>query len=336
MTSFAQLEKQADIGKMVGAGVRSLWNNGAWPTAQRMAAKGITRGGVVGRLSKATLPVTNVMSGKVGTGLGLYGLTSHLFPDLPGSSLAMNLGTPILGGMSTASNLTRAGRAGSESGQAAIKKDMEAGASRAVQDFISGLHVNPNVVKDVEAYRAFSNQIGRKMDVADTYAKGGHRPMDRFSTLKNLLTNPDELIKNKVRMKTQQLLPDIMKQAGIGGKVLTSLGVGGATLGLGNAIFGQKPYDADAIQSEGYAAAQSAIQNRLKNMSSFERAAVRLDPTLAIDAVGKKFPSALKQWESKFGPRQLGMIASIKDKFTNPASTKFYSTDVAGNRNYIN
>jgi hypothetical protein len=339
MTPFAHLEKQANIGKMVGSGVRSLWRKGAWGTLQRAATKGVARGGTVGRLSKATLPVANVMSGKVGTGLGLYGLTSLAFPDLPGSTLALNLSMPILGGMAAAGNLTRARRAGSEGGQAAIKKDMEAGASRAVQDFISGLYVNPSVAGDVDAYRTFSKQIGRGMDAADTYTKGGYRPMGNLSTLQNLFANPDELIKNRVRTQTQQLLPGIMKQAGIGGKLmggLKVLGIGGATLGLGNAIFGQKPYAENAIQNEGYAAAQAAIQNRLKNMSSFERAAVRLDPTLAIDAVDKKLPGVVKEWESKFGPRQLGMLATIKDKFTNPASAKFYSTDVAGNRHYIN
>ena len=251
----------------------------------------------------------------------------------------MNLAMPILGGMTTAGNLTRAGRAGSEAGQAAIKKDMEAGASRAVQDFISGLHINPNVANDVEAYRSFSSQIGRGMDAADTYANGGYRPMSRTSSLQNLFANPDELIKNKVRMQTQQMLPTLMKQAGIGGKLmggLNALAIGGATLGLGNAVFGKKPYDENAIQNEGYAAAQAAIQDRLKNMSTFERMALRWDPTLAVDAVGKKFPGAVKEWEGKFGPLQRGMLASIKNNFTNPAATKFYSTDFAGNRNFIN
>lgn len=339
MNSFAQLEKQANVGRLVGSGIRSLWRKGAWGTLQRAATKGVARGGAIGSLSKATLPVANVMSGKVGTGLGLYGLTSLAFPDLPGSTLAMNLAMPILGGMTTAGNLTRAGRAGSEAGQAAIKKDMEAGASRAVQDFISGLHINPNVANDVEAYRSFSSQIGRGMDAADTYANGGYRPMSRTSSLQNLFANPDELIKNKVRMQTQQMLPTLMKQAGIGGKLmggLNALAIGGATLGLGNAVFGKKPYDENAIQNEGYAAAQAAIQDRLKNMSTFERMALRWDPTLAVDAVGKKFPGAVKEWEGKFGPLQRGMLASIKNNFTNPAATKFYSTDFAGNRNFIN
>lgn len=339
MTPFAQLEKRANIGKLFGSGVRSLWRKGAWGTLQRAATQGVARGGVIGSLSKATLPVANVMSGNVGTGLGLYGLTSLAFPDLPGSSLAMNLSMPIIGGMTTAGNLTRAGRAGSETGQAAIKKDMESGASRAVQDFISGLHINPNVANDVEAYRSFSGQIGRGMDAADTYVNGGYRPMSRGSALQNLLANPDELIKNKVRMQTQQILPTLMKQAGIGGKLmggLKALTIGGATLGLGNAVLGKKPYDENAIQNEGYAAAQAAIQDRLKNMSSFERMALRWDPTLAVDAVGKKFPGAVKEWEGKFGPLQRGMLASIKNNFTNPAAAKFYSTDAGGNRNFIN
>lgn len=343
MTHFAQLEKQANIGKLVGSGVRSLWRHGAWPTLGRMANKGISRGGVVGNLSKATMPVAKVMSGKVGTGLGLYGLGSLAFPDLPGSSLALNLSMPIIGGMHTTGNLIRAGRSGSESGQSQIKKDMEAGASRAVQDFISGLYLSPNVASDVNAYRSFSNQIGRDMGAADTYTKGGYTPMEGFSAFKNLLDNPDKLIQNKVRIQTQQLLPGIMKQAGIGkalwgglNTAFKGLAIGGGTYALGSSIFGKKPYDADTVQNEGYAAAQAAIQDRLKNMSSFERMAVRMDPTLAIDAVGKKFPDAVKQWEGKFGPRRLGMLATIKDKFTNPASAKFYSTDAAGNRNYIN
>ena len=81
MNPFAQLEKQANVGRLVGSGIRSLWRKGAWGTLQRAATKGVARGGAIGSLSKATLPVANVMSGKVGTGLGLYGLTSLAFPD---------------------------------------------------------------------------------------------------------------------------------------------------------------------------------------------------------------------------------------------------------------
>ena len=120
------------------------------------------------------------------------------------------------------------------------------------------------------------------------------------------------------------------------GTAMTGLTVGGATLGLGNAIFGKKPHNAEDAQNEGYAAAQAAIQNRLKNMTGFERMAVKMDPTLAVSGIQKKFPEAFKAWEAKHGPLQRGMIASTVNAFQNPGPAKFYSTDAGGNKNFIN
>lgn len=348
MHPFAQLEKQAaaTAGRLALQGVKSLWNKGAWKTLGKMTAKSMNRGGNVGRVSKAINPVANVMSGRVGNALGLYGLAGFggqaLGYDLPGSSLAFNLSMPILGAMNTTANLIRANRAGSEEGKAAIKKDIEAGADRAMQDFISGIHIDPNVAQDADAYRKFVGQVGGDVGLADAYTAQKFKPMTGFNKLRTVLDNPQELIKNEMRMQIQNQLPSIMKQAGIGaiGKVLGSglkgLGITAATAGLGSAIFGNKSHNTDAAQREGYAAAQAAIQNRLRSMSGMERMATKLDPSLAADAIRKKFPEAFKAWEAKHGPLQRGIIGSTINAFTNPGAAKFYSTDMAGDKNFIN
>ena len=269
MTPFATLEKQANAGRLIRAGVGSLWRDGAWKTLGRVAAKGIKHPGLVGNMARRAQPLARVMDGRAGKALGLYGIAGMASPlmgvNLPGSSLAMNLGMPILGAMNTATNLITGGRAASAEGKAAIKNDLEAGASRAAQDFISGLHVDPRVASDADAYRAFSEQIGRGMGGADAYTSGQYKPMGNLAFLQNLFENPNEVIQNKVRMQVQQRLPGIMKTAmlgrvgGVFGNALKGLAVGGATLGLGSAIFGKHTHDSEAVQNEGYAAAQAAI-----------------------------------------------------------------------------
>jgi hypothetical protein len=342
---FAALEKNAgSVGRLLGAGVKSLWHNGAWNTLGHAATKGIARGGAVGQAAKMALPVANTMGGTAGKALGWYGVAGLASPalgvDLPGSSLAMNLGMPIIGAMHSGANLINASRAGSAQGQAAIQKDVETGAGRAAQDFISGLHIDPRVANDPEAYRSFSEQIGRGMRSADTYARGGYKPMGGFSQLQHIFEGSDDLIKNRVRMKIQGQLPALMKGAGIGsiiGNTMKGLSVAGATAGLGSAILSKKPHDAEAMQNEGYSAAQAAIQNRLKNMSSVERMATRWDPTFAADAIAKKFPGVMKSWESQYGPLQRGGLSSLVNNFQNGGTgAKFYSTDAAGTRNFIN
>jgi len=343
MHPFAHLEKQANAGRMIGQGIKSLWNSGAWKTLGKVTEKGIAHGGRIGQLARLAQPVSNAMSGTAGKALGWYGMAGLAAPalgvNLPGSSLAMNLGMPIIGAMNTAGNLVSAGRAGSQKGQAAIRKDMEAGASQATQDFLSGMQVSPGVANNADAYRAFSEQIGRGMNGADRYTKGEYKPMSQWQSLQNLFENPDALIKDRIRQQTQQRLPGLLKGAGIGkglGHAMTALTVGGTTLGLGNAVFGKTTHNAETAQNEGYTAAQAVIQNRLRNMSKFERMATNMDPTLTANSVAQKFPEAFKAWETKHGPLRRGMIASTVNAFQNPGAAKFYSTDAGGNKNFIN
>lgn len=343
MHPFAALEKKANAGRLIGAGIKGLWNNGAWKTLGQVANRGVARGGLIGGVSKAVMPVANAMSGTTGKALGLYGMAGVAAPavgvDLPGSDLAFNLGMPIIGSMYTGANLIRSGRAASQKGQQQLRGDIETGASQAAQDFISGLHVDPRVASDPSAYRNFSAQLGHGMDAADTYTKGGYQRPGAWGRTQSLFGNSDSLIQGEVRQKIQQYLPGLMKGAGIGkifGNTIKGLTVGGATLGLGNAMLSKKPYDATTIQGEGYAAAQAAIQNRLRNMSDFERMAARWDPTVAGNAIAQKFPSAMKQWESKYGPFRRGMLANVAQTFQNGTNTRFYSTDAGGNKNFIN
>ena len=343
MHPFALLEKRAGAGGLLTAGAKSLWRSGAWKTLGKMTEKGITHGGNIGRMSQLTQPVANAMSGRLGHTLTAYGLAGMAAPvfgvDLPGSHLALNLGMPIIGAMNSGASAITAARANSEKGRAAIQQDVQTGAGQAAQDFISGLHVNPGVASDADVYRNFSEQIGRGMTGADKYTNSGYKPSGVFSTVKNLFEDPDELIKNRTRHYIQQRMPELLKGAGIGrlmGRAMTGLTVGGATLGLGSSIFGKNTHNAEDMQNEGYSATQAAIQNRLKNMTSLERMAVKMDPTLAANGVAQKFPEAFKAWEAKYGPLQRGMIASTVNAFRNPGPAKFYSTDAGGNKNFVN
>ena len=349
MTPFATLEKHAGVKTdLMLKGIKSMWNGGAWKTLSSAANKGVNQTGMLGRLSRFAKPIANSMAGRVGGALGAYGIiggvaNSALGTNLPGTTLAANIGTPILGAMQTAGNLITGARAGSEKGRAAIKTDLEAGAQRAAQDYISGLHIDPNITNDADSYRNFSEQIGRGMQGADTYTNNGYKPLTGFSKLQSLFGNPNELIQNQVRDQVQQQLPGMMKGAGIGSLAgsamrhgFTALGIGGAALGLAGSVFGKKTHDTAAIQDEGYAAAQAAIQNRLKGMSRWERMAARWDPSLAGNAIAEKFPNAMKDWESQYGPFQRGALASTVHNFKTGEGSKFYSTDAGGNKNFIN
>ena len=352
MTQFTALEKAGTT--LLRKGIGSMLRNGSWSTLDRVANRYAQQGGVGGRLARLATPVAKTMTGPVGSTLGAYGFLgtmsdAFLGTDLPGTSLALNIGMPVVGAMTTSSNLIKARRAGSDEGKMAIKSDIETGANRAAQDFLSGLHIDPNVTNNVDAYRKFSEQIGRGMKGADTYTNSGYKPLTGVGKLQALIGNSNDLIQNQARMQVQNILPSMMKESSLrslytaGSKLVSkantginALVAGGATIGLASAVLGKKPHDSEAMENEGYAAAQAAIQNRLKGMSSIERMAVRLDPTLAANGIASKFPKAMKDWESQYGPLKRNTLARVVNNFQTGEGTRFYSTDAGGNKNFIN
>lgn len=343
---FNELGKQAGVGSLVRSGVKSLWNNGVWQTAAKAAERGVGRADLIGKLSRGVQPVANTMNGRVGKALGLYGMAGMASPllgvDLPGSTLATNLSMPGVGLLHNAGSLLTVGRMGNKQNQQALRADVQRGSDMAVQDYLSGIQMAPSLANNADAYREFSNQIGRGMKGADTYTAGGYKPMGAWHSLQKAFEDPQDLITNRTRAQVQGMLPQLMKGAGIGGAIaggightMTGLGLLGGGIGLAHAALSKKPYDAEAAQNEGYSAAQAAIQNRLRNMTGFERFMTNLDPTLVSSAIKQKMPGATAAWESQNGPVQPGMIASTVNAFRTGGTPSFYSTDANGSKHYV-
>ena len=355
MTPFAQLDpsfctagKAAGAGGMLWKGVKSLYNNGVWGTASKLAERGVAQKGAVGSLARGTKSVADHMNGPIGTGLGLYGMAGMTAPltgiDLPGSSLAMNVGMPGIGAAYTAGSLINTARLGSKKNQLAIRRDAEEGARSAGADFISGVDMDPGVTQGAGQYRKFMTDHGVDFKGADTYRDNAYaRPMGKWKMLQSAFENPQDIVNHRVRSAIQDQLS---KHAGIGsvlgkvwngaGHVMKPLMVGGAAVGLGDAILSDKPYDAEAVQAEGRSGAQAGIQKRLDAMTPMERFGARLDPSLAAQAAEKRIPGSIAAWEKQTGQKfQPGLIASTMEAWRTGGKPKFYSTDAAGNRRYI-
>lgn len=365
MTPFGQLELTKQAGKydLLMKGVKSLYRNGAWPTLSRVAQRGHALPGTMGLLSRGTSRVANVMTGPLETGLGLYGATALAAPltgvNLPGSTLALNLGMPILGGMDTAANLISSMRAKSPAMQEKIRGDVEAGARGAARDAITGMTINPYSVTSSDAYRRFMEDQGINMRAADEAAHAPKNKYGFFGTIQSVLSDPQKLIEDEVARKGYE---QINKQAAVGrlvsqlsshlgptvgswGKrlgafshhVFTPAAVAGSVYGLGNAAFSDKPYDAEAVQQQGYNIGQAAIQKRLQRMNALERLGLKIDPSLFAGGLEKEMPGIIGDWENRTGAKHApGLISSTVDAWKTGGKPKFFWTDTTGTPRYIN
>jgi hypothetical protein len=344
----AGLEKSALNAKTLWNGAKAVFHNGAWREVGKIADKRIAsgKGGVI---SKGVKPVADFLSGQTGglasAALAGYGLTAAVPGlDLPGNEFAMNVTTPILGlGMATPSILS-AMRAKSDKGKAAIEGDVTAGSQAAVGDFMSGLNANPGMVQGKGNYRKFMEDNGIKFDQADAYAKNSYKdPMGMFKSVQNLLSDSQKNIGHETRRQIQNQLN---KQAAIGG-VLGKVGGGIGKVfkygtpsltayGIYNAASRDKAHDEQAIQQEGYAATQVAIQKKMDSMSKMERFALKLDPTLAAQKMDDLVPGSIKRWEAQTGNTfQPGLIASTMNAWKKGGTPSFYETDAGGARHYV-
>lgn len=346
------MEKSALNARTLWNGAKSVFHNGTWHTLGKLADKGVHRADWVGATARGAKPVTNFLSGEVGGKLGLaskglmgYGLTA-MVPglDLPGNELAMNISTPILGAAFSAPSIISAARASSDKGKAAIKGDVTTGSRAAINDFMSGLNANPQIVQNKGMYRKFMEDNGIKFDQADAYAKNSYTdPMGKFKSIQNLFSDSQQNISHETRRQIQE---QFNKQATISG-ALGKLGRGAMTAfkygtpplaayGIYDATTRDKAHDEQLTQQEGYAATQAAIQKKMDGLSKMERFALKMDPTLAAQKMDELMPGSIKRWEAQTGNKfQPGLIASTMNAWKKGGTPSFYQYDAGGARHYI-
>ena len=345
----AGLEKSALNAKTLWNGAKAVFHNGTWHTMGRLADKGVHRADWVGSTARGAKPVTNFLSGQTGgvasKALMGYGLTA-MVPglDLPGSELAMNISTPILGLGLSAPSIISAVRAKSDGGKAAIKGDVTSGSQAAVSDFMSGLNANPGMVQNKGMYRKFMEDNGIDFKGADAYANNSYKdPMGGFRKIQSLFSDSQQAIGHETRRQIQE---QFNKQASIG-SVLGKIGGGLgkvfkygtpplAAYGIYDAVSRDKAHDEQATQQEGYAATQAAIQKKMDGLSGMERFALKIDPTLAAQKMDEVLPGSIKRWEAQTGNKfQPGLIASTMNAWKKGGTPSFYERDAAGGRHYV-
>lgn len=353
MTRFAALgggmEKAAVSPAVAGLG-RSLWNgakhvatNGFWKSVGQAANRNIARTG--GNFAtKGLSGASKVMGGTTGKVLSAYGLTSMVEPllpfELPGSQLAMNVAMPGWGALFSAPGVITSSRMASQKNQDRLKDDVTEGGRLAMDDFLSAVNANPAVAHRKGEYRKFMDQY-RNMSGSDAYMNNKYSGpgMNRWRQLQAIFSDPQLLIDDVVRRNAQQAYNSgINKQAGWVGTGMQALAGLSALAGVGmtgHALLKDKPYDAESAQTEGYHAAQAAIQHKLNNLGAMERFAVRMDPTFAAYKVNQFMPGTIARWEQQTGSKfRPGWLSATNEAWRSGGKPSYYQYDAAGERHY--
>lgn len=353
MTPFAQLEHGAGLSKAASPGtmLRGLHNlvrGGIW----KHVADKTAPTGMLGRTARLFHnPVTN-RSTKLNYGLMGYGLTgmgTQMFggPDLPGSNLAFNVSTPILGSLFAASSAVNSLRAGTDANKARMKEDLMTGARGAGSDMMSLGQMDSRFLTQPGLAQQYLKQNDPSTaKLVDQYSTGQYKPMTGLRRMQSLFENPQALINDRVDQQMHGMMPQstMLGKSGSFGKAIgtgfshafpwlfPTLGVGM----IGHSLLSDKPYDETAIRSRGYAGGQAKIQQELGQLSGMERFALQLDPSLFASRLEKKLPGTIQQWEQSSGQKhQPGLLSGIANNWNKGGETNYYQYDAKGGRHYL-
>lgn len=361
MTAFANLGSGLQKEAMAFLrGAHNFARNGLWKTlAGRTSSTS-----AAGRLARMFHnPITD-KSTLLSKGLTGYGLAGMAGMDLPGSHLAFNMGTPLLGALYSAPSLVTAARANTDYNKGRLKEDLMTGARAAGSDTLTLGHTDPRFLTQPGAMQAFlQKQDPATAALTSQYRSGSYQPMGDFRKLQALFSDPQALIDSRVDGEIYSLMPG-MRKAGNVGRIATSLlgrlgnrvansAVGRATRfgtshvlpwvfpavgvgALGHAVAQDKPYDEASAQSRGYAAAQARIQSDLGNLSGVERFALNFDPSLAADKLEQALPGTINTWQQQNGRQyQPGTLSNLTNSWKKGGDTNYYSYDATGTRRYL-
>lgn len=155
---------------------RSLLNRGTWGTVGRVGEKLADKGGRMGVFGRG-LSATSRGIGKASPWLLGYGLTGMYGDltgkyDLPGSNLAFNISTPVLGAAFSAGPLIQSMRLSGGKYDARIKEDAQRGAQQAGTDWITATQRNGQAAYDPAAYQRLLQENNVDTSAADRYLNG--------------------------------------------------------------------------------------------------------------------------------------------------------------------
>ena len=148
------MEKEAM--PLLRAAGKSLLSKGFWRTAARGGEKLSQSGNRFAHLGGGIQTGANAMrkASPFLTGYGIAGMAASPFGyDLPGSSLAFNLGAPGWGALTVAPNAIRSARLATGGYNDAIKQDAQRGAQQAGTDWITATQSDGRNAYDTNTYR---------------------------------------------------------------------------------------------------------------------------------------------------------------------------------------
>lgn len=398
------MEKEAM--PLLRAAGRSLLTKGVWGSAAKAGEKLALRGGRTGQWGQRLTSGANAMkrisgpmmaygaAGMVGDVTGAY--------DLPGSTLAFNIGMPGIGLAAAVPAAIRSARLAGGGQNEAIANDARAGARQAGVDWIDASQDDGRTAYDPVAYQKYLQGYGMDTSQADRYLNGNPVPQRNWwQRLGDSVTDPTQAMMPEVQRQiydqmrkgasmekvawaaamkaawkgSRAVIPAALSptykagpSAGLwrSGRNAIRAGVdtttsgrfinrqldkvpGGAFnalttvpfVGYGvidgiRALGEDQSYDSDAVQQEGYAAAQAAIRERMAKMSPWERQMVQFDPSLAVQGLENKMPGSIAGWEQQRGQAyQPGILSGVRQAWSGRGTPEFYSYDGAGNANYL-
>lgn len=179
---------------LVRAAGRSLMSKGLWRTAARGGEKLAERGGALGHAGTALQTGASAMhkASPYLAGYGLAGMVASPFGyDLPGSSLAFNVGAPGWGALTVAPNAIRSARLAGGGYNDAIKQDVQRGAQQAGTDWITATQADGRNAYDPASYQKFLQDNAVGTSGADRYL--GNEPVQQqnwWHRLGNTFENP--------------------------------------------------------------------------------------------------------------------------------------------------
>lgn len=313
--------------------IKKISDLSAWRILERAAEKRVASGG--GKGWQALHGTSKVMAGPTGMGLGLYGMAGTMTPGgLPGDQILGFAGMPGWTSAAAAPGAIKSWRMSRDDNQAALKRDVEEGARRAGDDFITMTKTRPDIFAAPGGFAEASRQYG---------LWGGDRPAARKHGVKDFLFNHDQAMADEVRQRVEAFT----KRAGAGvlGKIMAAGGnamrlmmvpaVGASAYAIGDAALSDKPYDPDMAMREGYMGAQQAVANKLDSLSGAKRLALKVDPSLAVGELERFAPGSVKRWEQATGvSHQPGWISAMMENWRKGGRQSFFTYDAAGNRHY--
>lgn len=332
--------KSASVGNALGK-LHNFVRGGIW----RHVAHKTRPDSILGRTSRVFHDPVKDSGTPLSMALSAYGLTGLgagvMGYNLPGSELAMNIGTPGLGLLHAAPNLITAARANTAGNKLRLQDDVLSGARQAGSDAIALGEADPRFLTNAKLMADYIKQRDPHTSaMIDRYSKGGYKPLSNWQKATSLISDSQALIDDKI---DKRIYTSMYKSAkwfqtakNVASNVLPWLSVTAGIGGIGYAALRDKPYDEQSAQTKGYAGAQAKIQQELGKLSEFERLSLRLDPTLFADKIEKTMPGTIKEWEGRRGAKlQPGLLSSIKKSWETGDTPKFYQYDINNNRHYL-